>query len=196
MSERIWNGSLLGLPRALLLALGIATQRLLHVVNTLLWRGNLQSMGAAVQIQWGVTIRGPGRVSVGNATSIASGAQITSEFLTAHCDIGSNVIIGSNVKIDYSGGIEIADGVVISENTVVFSHSHGLNPKSEPRGTPLVIEKDVWIGSNVIVIEGVSRIGRGAVVAAGAVVTRPVEANAVVAGIPARHIKTRTDVEI
>lgn len=58
---------------------------------------------------------------------------------------------------------------------------------------PVVIEDDVLIGANAVVLEGV-RIGRGAVVAAGAVVIGDVPANTVVAGIPARVIKDRSDV--
>ena len=56
--------------------------------------------------------------------------------------------------------------------------------------TPVVIEDDVMIGANAVVLEGV-RVGRGAVVAAGAVVVEDVPENAVVAGVPARVIKQR-----
>ena len=59
--------------------------------------------------------------------------------------------------------------------------------------TPVVIEDDVLIGANAVVLEGV-RVGRGAVVAAGAVVVEDVPAGAVVAGVPARVIKQATDV--
>ena len=59
--------------------------------------------------------------------------------------------------------------------------------------TPVVIEDDVLIGANAVVLEGV-RVGRGAVVAAGAVVVEDVPAGTVVAGVPARVIKQATDV--
>ena len=59
--------------------------------------------------------------------------------------------------------------------------------------TPVVIEDDVLIGANAVVLEGV-RVGRGAVVAAGAVVVEDVPAGAVVAGVPARVIKQAADV--
>lgn len=56
---------------------------------------------------------------------------------------------------------------------------------------PLTVEDDVWLGHNVTVLAGTGRIGRGAVVAAGAVVTAPVEPYMIVAGIPARPIRPR-----
>ena len=58
--------------------------------------------------------------------------------------------------------------------------------------TPVIVEDDVLIGANAVVIEGV-RIGRGAVVAAGAVVISDVEPDTVVAGIPARVIKRKDE---
>jgi acetyltransferase-like isoleucine patch superfamily enzyme len=57
---------------------------------------------------------------------------------------------------------------------------------------PVVLEDDVWIGANAIVANGV-RVGRGAVVGAGAVVTKDVEPYAIVAGVPARQIGARLD---
>jgi acetyltransferase-like isoleucine patch superfamily enzyme len=55
---------------------------------------------------------------------------------------------------------------------------------------PIVIEDDVWIGTHAVILPGV-RIGRGAVVAAGAIVTRDVPAGVIVAGVPARIKKNR-----
>ena len=59
---------------------------------------------------------------------------------------------------------------------------------------PVVVEDNVLIGANAVVLEGV-RIGKGAVVAAGAIVTEDVPAGAVVAGVPAKIIKQTSDVE-
>lgn len=60
---------------------------------------------------------------------------------------------------------------------------------------PLDIGDDVWIGDRVTILSGCRRIGRGAVIAAGAVVTRDVPAFAIVGGVPARLIRMRFDPE-
>jgi virginiamycin A acetyltransferase len=56
---------------------------------------------------------------------------------------------------------------------------------------PKVIEDDVWIGHNAVLLAGATKIGRGAIIAAGAVVTKPVERYAVVAGVPAKKVRAR-----
>ncbi len=59
------------------------------------------------------------------------------------------------------------------------------------RRTEFVIEDDVWIGHNATILPSVSRVGRGSVIAAGAVVTKDIPRYSVVAGVPARIIKYR-----
>ena len=89
-------------------------------------------------------------------------------------------------------------GAVLGGRATVGRHCHvgagaGLAGVIEPASaTPVIVEDDVLIGANAVVIEGV-RIGKGAVVAAGAVVTQDVPENAVVAGCPARVIKMKDE---
>jgi UDP-3-O-[3-hydroxymyristoyl] glucosamine N-acyltransferase len=59
----------------------------------------------------------------------------------------------------------------------------------------LVVEDDVWVGHNVVILPSCRRIGRGAVIAAGAIVTQDVPAYAIVAGIPARKLRDRFNPE-
>jgi len=187
--SRIWNGRTWGIPSALVLTVTIVLRIVRDRLATLLWRGNLGSMGHGSSVQAGVTIRVPGNVHVGARTSIARGVEIGTEKGDSTCRIGSEVIIGVGVRLDFSGDLVIGDGVVISEHSTIFTHAHGLDPKSSSRKTPLEVEADVWIGCGVIIVEGASRIGRGSVVATGAVVTREVPAGCVVGGVPARIIK-------
>ncbi|MCO6476121.1 MAG: hypothetical protein J5I94_05830 [Phaeodactylibacter sp.] len=66
---------------------------------------------------------------------------------------------------------------------------HDLNNRQEPgRSAPIIIEDDVWLGARSIVLKGVT-IGRGAVVAAGAVATRDVPPYTMVGGVPAKVIR-------
>lgn len=186
---RIWNGRPAGVPAALLVGLQILWRRLADRFVTALARGNLGSLGSGAVVQAGATIRHPGRVHIGARTSVASDVEIATELPGSECRIGSDVIIGAGVRLDFSGTLTIGDGVVISEDAVIYTHSHGLKPKSVPTPTPLVIEAGAWLGSRVVIIEGCSRIGAGAVVASGSVVTREVPPGVVVAGVPARVIK-------
>ena len=117
-------------------------------------------------------------------------------FPPLYADFGKNITVGENVFINACchfqdhGGITIGDGCQIGHNVVFATLNHGLVP--EDRKTtypaPLRLGKNVWVGSNSTILQGVT-IGDNAVVAAGAVVTKDVEANAVVGGVPARFIR-------
>jgi len=85
--------------------------------------------------------------------------------------------------------LEIGRNVMIGPHCYFTDADHGSEPessvKSQPmRRAPLIVEDEAWIGAHVTVLPGV-RVGRGAIVGAGAVVTRDVPAMAIVAGVPA-----------
>lgn len=108
--------------------------------------------------------------------------------------IGDFVQINDACHIAALNSIRIGDNVLIASQVFITDHDHGdvstldnnLCPKDRPLVySPVVIEGNVWIGEKATILKGV-RVGFGAVVAAGAVVTRDVPAYAVVAGVPAR----------
>ena len=108
-----------------------------------------------------------------------------------HLEFGDQVDVGEFTHIRANGGLRIGSRVLIAAHVTITTREH---PVQLPRwgvtnDAPIVIEDDVWIGAGAIVLPGVT-IGRGAVVAAGAVVTASVEPFTVVAGVPARPIKT------
>jgi acetyltransferase-like isoleucine patch superfamily enzyme len=113
--------------------------------------------------------------------------------------IGNNVSINHDVEIDYSGGVRIDDDVWISQNVIIETHEHVISelPKKEweIRRYPLVIEKDCWIGANVIILPKVKKIGEGSIIGAGSVVTKEVPSMSIVAGIPARVIGNRKNIK-
>lgn len=110
--------------------------------------------------------------------------------------IGDNVLLNTNVQIGASRGkIHIGNNVIIGANVVIRAADHGISRTSlmmnQPhRGGIITIEDDVWIGSNAVVLRNV-RLGRGCVVAAGAVVKKNVEPYSIVAGVPARKVSAR-----
>ena len=113
-----------------------------------------------------------------------------------YTDCGKNITIGNHVffnsgcKIQDQGGITIDDGVLFGHNVVLATLNHSMIPEQranlEP--APIHIGKNVWIGANATVLPKVT-IGEGAVIAAGAVVTKDVPANTIVGGIPAKKIR-------
>ena len=103
---------------------------------------------------------------------------------------GKNVFINSGCHFQDQGGIFIGDGTLIGHCVVLATVNHDPDPESRADMClkPIKIGKNVWIGSHATVTQGVS-VGDGAVIAAGAVVTKDVPAFTVVGGVPARVIK-------
>jgi acetyltransferase-like isoleucine patch superfamily enzyme len=105
--------------------------------------------------------------------------------------IGSHSIINRGVLLDGRMGISIGDNVSISEGTAILTLEHDIDdPGFGLKGSPVSIGDYVFIGSFARILPGIT-IGQGAVVAAGAVVTRNVAPYSVVAGVPARYVRDR-----
>lgn len=105
--------------------------------------------------------------------------------------IGRNSNVGWQCILDGRGRIEIGDNTVIASGAALITGSHDVGSDCfAPEFRPIVIGSRVWIGTRAMLLQGV-KIGDGAVVAAGAVVTRDVEANSIVGGVPAKFIRTR-----
>ena len=118
---------------------------------------------------------------------------------SSYLEIGERTYIGELNNIRASGGkIFIGSDCLISQHVSIIAanHKYKLNEliKSQPwqtQGNFIVIKNDVWVGTGAILLPGIT-IESGAVIAAGAVVTQDVPANAIMAGVPAKIIKYRT----
>jgi len=107
--------------------------------------------------------------------------------------IGNHVFINFYCFIDAGERVEIGNNVLIGPYVYITDGDHGMDPSSmritQPMSlAPVIIEDGVWIGARASILKGV-KIGRNAVIGAGAVVTRSVEENDVAAGVPAKSIR-------
>lgn len=146
-----------------------------------------------------VEIRSPQNLVLGNNVSLDSNALL-------HCggfewcnykgkiQLGDNVYIGPNSVLFGAGDIVIGNNVLISPCVVITSHQHTFQEKGIPvRDQPtefnaVTIEDDVWVGSNAVILPGVT-IGKGAIIGAGAVVTQDIPQFSMAVGVPARVVK-------
>jgi acetyltransferase-like isoleucine patch superfamily enzyme len=146
----------------------------------------------------GLSING---VHFGRNVVIGRGAQIRPSGYYGR-DVGAGLTVGdsSNVGpgsyIGASGGIRIGSNVLMGPAVTVLSETHAFADtrraikRQGVEYAPTTIEDEVWIGSRAVILDGVT-IGRGAIVAAGAVVRRDVPPGAIVGGVPARVIRER-----
>jgi acetyltransferase-like isoleucine patch superfamily enzyme len=127
------------------------------------------------------------------------GSQIdasTTIFPPFYTNFGRNTSLGKNVFINHAcsfldiGGIIIEDDVMIGPRVNITSENHPLDPDDRKAliPKPVIIKRNAWIGAGATILPGVT-VGENAVVAAGAVVSRDVPANTLVAGVPARQVR-------
>lgn len=106
--------------------------------------------------------------------------------------IGEYSHINRDCLVDARGKIVIGNSVSISHRVSLLTGSHDMDsPNFQGKFEPIVINDYAWIGANATILQGV-KIGKGAVVCAGAVVTKDVDDYCVVAGMPAKTIRHRT----
>jgi len=160
--------------------------------------------GKSVVIARGVSINGLAeqgiilgdRVSIGAYSIIEASAVITK--IGVGCHIGNDSGIGDFSFIGASGGVWIGDNVIMGQRVSFHSENHCFDQLDLPirmQGVTrqgIHIEDDCWIGANVVFLDGV-HLGKGCVVAAGSVVKGVIEPYSVIAGVPAKVIKSRTN---
>lgn len=144
----------------------------------------------------------PNGIEIGEHSIVMHGAVLHvynfRDLPNAGIKIGRDSLIGEYSVIRGQGGVTIGDRVYTSPFTQIIAVNHEFSDPERPfieqgiTAEGIVIEDDVWLGSGSIITDGV-RIGKGSVVAAGAVVTSDVPAHVVVAGVPARVIRSITD---
>lgn len=148
-----------------------------------------------------VTVRGIPSIQAQGTITLSDNVKIWSHIHTtqlsagrgATLTIGEGTFVNVGAVISTRHSIKIGKNCQIANQVIIMDDDfHGLeNRDTPPPAEPIVIEDDVWLATRSTILKGV-RIGKGAVVAAGAVVTRDVPPYALVGGVPARVIRTLT----
>jgi len=167
--------------------------------NVRLRYASLIRLGHGSYLDEGVYIHAcPAGVEIGPNTLVMHGAVLHvynfRNLPHAAIRIGRDSLIGEYTVIRGQGGVTLGDRVYTSPHTQIIAVNHVFDDPARPfveqgiTAQGIIIEDDVWLGSAAVVTDGV-HIGRGAVVAAGAVVTHDVPAHTVVGGVPARVLR-------
>lgn len=135
-----------------------------------------------------------GKIVVGANSSIKSYVKLIT--YQGFIEIGENVSINPYTMIYGQGGVMIGNNVMIASHCIIVSSNHSFDRLDIPMrcqgvvAKGICIEDDVWLGSRVTILDGVT-VGKGAIVAAGAVVNSNVEPFTIVGGVPAKYIRRR-----
>lgn len=163
-------------------------------LRLLAWRWLFRQCGS-VRFGTGLSLVGCRGMQLGNGVRLGRGCVVTAT--NGELVLGDNVAISPFAHVGADAGrIEIGRQTAIGPGTVIRAANHRIArqdiPMMQQGHVPgrIVIEEDVWIGANCVITPDV-RIGRGAVVGAGAVVTRNVAPCSIVGGVPAKLIAMR-----
>jgi len=181
-----------GLPSGMFHLLGVIASGIWRMALAKWYLRKCKSVGKLVSIKGKPHIMAKGDITIGDEVRIWSVFNKAKIFVNK----GAKLTIGKNSRINgahisVSNYLEIQDNVRIAPYTIIVdSDFHKVDDHFSDEGVnkPIIIEEGAWITMNCMIMKGV-RIGRGSVVAAGAVVTKDVPPYTVVGGVPAKVIK-------
>ena len=160
-------------------------------------RNRLRVIGERAIVHSGVHFNNPSNIYIAHNPVIGRGSTLSAD--KGMLSIGHFLRCNTNVNIDASGGtIHIGSNVMIGPNVVIRASDHKhvrtdipMNEQGHSGGH-ISIGSDCWICANVVITRDVE-IGRGSIIAAGAVVTSDIKPYSIAGGVPARVISSRSD---
>ena len=184
-----------GHPSGILSILGLLTKSGINMLLAKWYLRKCTSLGKLISVNQKPLVINQGAIHLGDEVRVWSNINRTKIFV----DKGGTLTVGKNsringVHISVGDKVQIGNNVRIAPYCIIIDNDyHKVEDHFSDEGTrkPIIIEDDVWITMNCMIMKGV-RIGRGAVIAAGAVVTRDVAPYTVVGGVPAKLIKQLT----
>lgn len=151
------------------------------------------SVGSWLAVTGDPLVSNAGRLMIGDRFRVVARPQRTEISVGPRGElvIGDDVFVNWGASISAQTRVVIGDGCLIGADVMVMDcdYHDPVTKASTTEGAPIVLEDHVWLGNKSIVLKGVT-IGRHAVVAAGAVVTKDVPPGVVVAGVPARVVRS------
>jgi acetyltransferase-like isoleucine patch superfamily enzyme len=188
------------LPARILFRLrALARAHLVERPRTLAWRAAGLRTGAgtllpAIHVTW------PHQVAFGARCVVEPGSAFKFDGIYRPgpaMRFGDGVFIGRGCEFNIRRGLVVGANGLIASGCRFIDHDHGfadrtvpMNRQADGAELPIEIGEDVWIGANAVVLKGVT-IGRGAIIAAGSVLTRSVGAHEIWGGVPARKLRDR-----
>lgn len=158
-----------------------------------------KNCGKKVHIDIGCYLKGCQNIILGNNIGFGLNSQVyASGNGSEKISIGDNTFFNANVMInaDCGGVIEIGSHCIVGPNVIFRTSNHVFTDRNIPimeqghNPGKIIIKDDVWIGANVVLLPNIS-VGKGAIIGAGAVVTKNIDDYAIVAGVPAKQIGSR-----
>lgn len=160
-----------------------------NTFSNFLHRNAVKAVGRGTKFQRGVWISYPNAITLGRDCLIAHGVIIGAEMKRGKMVLGDRVEVNARSLLDHTGELIIEDDVLISQDVIIYTHDHGLDPRSAAQPRRKRIGKNVWIGARAMILSSCEEIGDGAIVGAGAIVTKNVPCHAIIGGNPARIIR-------
>lgn len=152
----------------------------------------VDAVGPGARVRGTPMVENDGRIVIGSRfacdTYLAKVQLYTGE--AGELAIGDDCFVNNGSTLSASCSIRVGNRVNIAPHcTVIDNDFHGVAERdTAPAMAPIVLEDDVWLGTGVIVLKGVT-IGRGSVIASGSVVTRDVPPGVLAGGVPAKVLK-------
>ncbi len=152
-------------------------------------------VGSKTRIGDAIRARRPWCIELGTRVEIEHGVFLKIVQDDARLVVGDYAFIGTGTEIDVEQAVSIGAHALIAPNVFITDHTHnsaaGVRLDEQgSRSAPVIIGEDAWIGTRAVILPGVT-IGDGAIVGAGAVVTKDIPPNAIAVGVPATVIGQR-----
>lgn len=185
-------------PTALLDAVPFLLKRFKYAFVHALQKSRFRSLGAGSVVVGPRLLSGGRFIDIGRNVFVRPGSRIEAiRWVGTHrydpqIVIGDNCFIEFDFQVSCTSRVDIGHDVLIGGRVFISDNSHGKNPEHHRlyqaiETAPVSIGDFTWIGQNACILKGVS-LGRGCIVAAGAVVTKSFGDRAIVAGVPAKQI--------